>query len=43
MLASDILKKGLDIGSRTITFEIGRKVIDEQIKHDPELYNCSTK
>ena len=39
MLASDILKKGLDIGSRAITFEIGRKVIDEQIKHDPEPYN----
>ena len=43
LLSSGALKKGLDIGSRAITSEIGRKVIDEGIKHAPELYSYGTK
>ena len=43
LLSSGALEKGLDIGSRAITFEIGKKVINEGIKHTPELYNYSTK
>ena len=43
LLSSGALKKGLDIGSKSITSEIGKKVIDEGIKHAPELYNYGTK
>ena len=42
LLTLDALRKGLDIGSRTITSEIGKKVIDKGIKHAPELYNHDT-
>ena len=42
-MSSGALKKGLDIGSKSITSEIGKKVIDEGIKHAPELYNYGTK
>ena len=31
------------MGSRAITSENGKKVIDEGIKHVPELYNYGTK
>ena len=31
------LTKGLNIGSRAINSEIGKKLIDERIKHAPEL------
>ena len=31
------------MGSRAITSENGKKVIDERIKHVPELYNYGTK
>lgn len=37
-----LFKKGLDFGSRAITSEIGKKLIDEGIKHAPELYKIST-
>ena len=43
LLTSGALKKGLDMGSRAITSENGKKVIDEGIKHVPELYNYGTK
>lgn len=43
LLTSGALKKGLDMGSRAITSENGKKVIDEGIKHVPELCNYGTK
>ena len=43
LLSSSTLKKGLGIRSRAITFEIGKEVINEGIKHAPGLYNYSTK
>lgn len=43
LLTSGALKKGLDMGSSAITSENGKKVIDEGIKHVPELYNYGTK
>ena len=33
----------MGIGSRAITSELGKKVINEGIKHAPELYNYGTK
>ena len=42
LLTLNALRNGLDIGSRTITSEIGKKVIDGGIKHAPELYNYGT-
>ena len=38
LLKSGVLTKGLNIGSRVINSEIGKKLIDEGIKHAPELY-----
>ena len=38
MLTSGTLAKGLDMGSKAINSEIGKKLIDEGIKHAPELY-----
>ena len=35
---SGTLTKGLNVGSRAINSEIGKKLIDEEIKHAPELY-----
>ena len=43
LLSSGALKEGLDIRWRAITSEIGKKVIDEGIKHAPELCNYDTK
>ena len=42
LLTLNALRNGLDIGSRIITSEIGKKVIDGGIKHAPELYNHGT-
>ena len=36
------LFKRLDIGLRAIISEIGKKLIDEGIKHAPELYKIGT-
>ena len=41
--SSSALKKGLDIGSRAITSEIGKNVIEKGMKPAPELYNYGTK
>ena len=43
----NLLKKGLDVHSRAITSEITsktsrKKLIDEGIKHAPELYKIGT-
>ena len=43
LLSSGALRKGLGIGSRAITSELVKKVINEGIKHAPELYNYGTK
>ena len=40
--AKNVFKKGLDVGSRAITSEISKKLIDEGIKHAPELYKIGT-
>ena len=38
MLTLGALTKGLNIGSKAINSEIGKKLIDVEIKHTPELY-----
>ena len=43
IISSEALAKGLNIGSRAINCEIGKKVIGEEIKHLPELYKIGTK
>ena len=43
LIPSDALAKAWNIGSRAINSEIGKKVIDERIKHAPELYKLGTK
>ena len=43
LIPSDALAKALNIRSRAINSEIGKKVIDERIKHAPELYKLGTK
>lgn len=40
--ARNLFNKGIDIGSRIITSDIGKKLIDEGIKHGPELYKFGT-
>ena len=40
--AKNLFKKGLDVSSRAITSEISKKLIDEGIKHAPELYKIGT-
>ena len=42
MTSTGLLKKGLDIGSKAISSEIGKKIIDEGIKHAPDLYKFGT-
>ena len=37
MLTSGALAKGLDMGSKAINSEIGKKLIDEGVKHALEL------
>ena len=43
LIPSDALAKALNICSRAINSEIGKKVIDERIKHAPDLYKLGTK
>ena len=38
MGAKTFFKKGLNAGSKALSSEIGKKLIDEGIKHAPELY-----
>ena len=33
-----LFKKGVSIGSKALSSEIGKKLIDKGIKHAPELY-----
>ena len=40
--AKKIFEKRLDVGLRAITSEIRKKLIDEVIKHAPELYKIDT-
>ena len=40
--AKKIFEKRLDVGLRAITSEIKKKLIDEGIKHAPELYKIDT-
>ena len=41
--AKQLFKRGLDVALRAITFEIGKKkIIDEGIKHTPEVYRINT-
>ena len=37
-----MLKKGLGVGVKAINSHIGGKLIDEGIKHAPELYRLGT-
>ena len=39
---NDLFKKGLDVRSRALTSEIGQKLLEEGIKHAPELYEIGT-
>ena len=38
MLTSGVLAKGLDIDSKAINSEIGKKLIGKGMKNTPELY-----
>ena len=38
LITSGILAIGLDMGSKAINSEIGKKLIDDGIKYAPELY-----
>ena len=38
----ELFKKGLDVGLRALTSEIGQKLINEEIKHAPQLYKIGT-
>ena len=38
----ELFKKGLYVGWRVLTSEIGQKLINEGIKHTPELYKIGT-
>ena len=38
VLTSGVLAKGLDIDSKAINSEIGKKLIGKGMKHTPELY-----
>ena len=40
--AKKIFEKRLDVGLRAITSEIRKKLIDEVIKHAPELHKIDT-
>ena len=40
--AKPLSKKGLSKGSKALSPEIGKKLIDEGIKHAPELYKLGT-
>ena len=40
--AKNLFKRGIDIESKPITSEIGKKIIDEGIKHAPEHYRLET-
>ena len=40
--AKNLFNKRIDVGSRAITSEIGKKLIDERIKDAPELYRIGT-
>ena len=42
LTSTGLLKKGLDIGVKAISFEIHKKIIDEEIKHGPDLYKFGT-
>ena len=43
LLTFGTLKNGFDIGSKAISSEIGKKIIDEGIRHAPDLYNYGEK
>ena len=40
--AKNLFNKRIDVGSRAITSEIGKKLTDERIKDAPELYKIGT-
>ena len=40
--AKTLFKKGLSTGSKALSSEIGRKLIDKGIKHASELYKLGT-
>ena len=42
MTSTGLLKKGRDIGSKAMSSEIGKKIIDEGIKHAADLYKFGT-
>ena len=39
---TEILKKGLGIGVKALNSELGKKLVDEEIKHAQELYRLVT-
>ena len=42
LTSTGLLKKGLSAGAKAINSDIGKKLIDEGIKHAPELYRLGT-
>ena len=37
-----LLKRGIDIGAKALNSALGKKLVDERIKHAPELYKFGT-
>ena len=42
LTSTGLLKKGLGVGARAINSEVGKKLVDEGIKHAPESYSLGT-
>ena len=42
LTSTGFLKKGLGVGVKTLNSDIGKKLVDEGIKHAPELYRVGT-
>ena len=43
LLTPGTLKKSFDLGSKVISSEIDKKIVNEGIKHAPDLYNYGIK
>ena len=40
--AKTLFKRGISAGSKSLSSEIGKKLIDEEIKHAPDIYRFGT-
>ena len=42
LTSTGLLRKGLGVGARSINSDVGKKLVDEGIKHATELYCLGT-